>query len=77
METIALYFFIWSAAVIIVLALTPLLKIRAITNFFKVFFSWIPVAELIKLSQKQNYWLTFLLVLVALLLGVLLTSFFF
>jgi len=77
MERVALYFLVWSAVVIIVLSRTSPVRTRAITDFFKAFFSWIPVAELITSLQKLNNRLTFLLVLVALLLGVLLASFFF
>lgn len=77
METIALCFFIWSALIIIVLARTSPVRTRAITDFFRVFFSWFPITELIKSLQELNNRLTFLLVLVALLLGALLASFFF
>lgn len=77
METIALSFFVWSSVIIIILARTSPVRTRAITDFFKVFFSWFPVTEFIKSLQKLNNWLTFLLVLMALLLGALLASFFF
>jgi hypothetical protein len=77
MERVALYFLVWSAVIIIVLARTSPVRTRAITDFFRVFFSWIPITELIKSLQELNNRLTFLLVLVALLLGALLSSFFF
>jgi len=77
MERVALYFLVWSAVIIIVLARTSPVRTRAITDFFRVFFSWIPITELIKSLQELNNRLTFLLVLVALLLGGLLSSFFF
>jgi hypothetical protein len=65
---LALAFFIWSLAVILILSFASLLKIRAITNFFKIFFSWISAAELLKLFQIRNYLVILLLVMEVLLL---------
>ena len=77
METIALYFFVWSAFIIMVLSRTSPVRTKAITDFFKAFFSWFPISELITSLKKLNIRLTLLLALVALLLGVLLASSFF